>query len=59
MGKQTEKIVVKGVEIHFVDSPNLDVEWIGMDEPLVQLLASWSDDGDDPPMGFCHYSQLP
>ncbi len=50
MGKQTEKIVVKGVEIHLVDSPNLDVEWIGMEEPLVQLLASWSDDGDDPPM---------
>ncbi len=50
MGKQTEKILVKGVEIHLVDSPDLDVEWIGMDEPLVQLLASWSDDGDDPPM---------
>jgi MoxR-like ATPase len=50
MGKQIEKIVAKGVEIHLVDSPNLDVEWIGMEEPLVQLLASWSDDGDDPPM---------
>ena len=50
MGKQTEKIIVKGVEIHLIDSPDLDVEWIGMDEPLVQLLASWSDDGDDPPM---------
>ncbi|MCX5874396.1 MAG: MoxR family ATPase [Deltaproteobacteria bacterium] len=50
MGKQADKIVIKGVEIHLVDPPDLDVDWIGMEEPLVQLLASWSDDGDDPPM---------
>lgn len=50
MGKQADKIVIKGVEIHLVDPPDLDVDWVGMEEPLVQLLASWSDDGDDPPM---------
>ncbi|MGC8602870.1 MAG: AAA family ATPase [Desulfomonilaceae bacterium] len=50
MGQQSEKIVLKGVEIHLIDQPGLDVEWIGMEEPLIQLLASWADDGDDPPM---------
>ncbi|MGC8658655.1 MAG: AAA family ATPase [Desulfomonilaceae bacterium] len=50
MGKQTEKLVIKGVEIHLIDQPELDVDWIGMEEPLTQLLAAWSDDGDDPPM---------
>ncbi|MCL5125408.1 MAG: MoxR family ATPase [Deltaproteobacteria bacterium] len=50
MGKQTEKIVIRGVEIHLIDQPGLDVDWIGMEEPLIQLLAAWSDDGDDPPM---------
>jgi MoxR-like ATPase len=50
MNRNPEKIVVKGVEIHLVDPPSLDVEWVGMKEPLVQLLAAWADDGTDPPM---------
>ncbi len=50
MALDLEKITLKGVEIHLVDPPELDVEWIGMEEPLTQLLAAWSDDGGDPPM---------
>ena len=45
-----DKITLKGVEIHLVDPPELDVEWVGMQEPLTQLLAAWSEDGLDPPM---------
>jgi MoxR-like ATPase len=50
MGKQSEVISIKGVQIHLIDPPDLNVDWVGMEEPLIQLLASWSDDGDDPPM---------
>ncbi len=50
MAQNLQTIVIKGVEVHLVDPPQLDVEWVGMQEPLTQLLASWSDDGDDPPM---------
>lgn len=50
MTDRLEKITVKGVDIHLVDPPTLDVEWVGMKEPLTQLLAAWSDDGIDPPM---------
>ncbi len=50
MKKESEKLILKGVEIHLVDPPNLDVEWVGMEEPLTQLLAAWSDEGSDPPM---------
>ncbi len=50
MGKQSEIISIKGVQIHLVDPPELKVDWVGMEEPLIQLLAAWSDDGDDPPM---------
>jgi MoxR-like ATPase len=50
MARDLEKITLKGVEIHLVDPPELDVDWVGMQEPLTQLLAAWSDDGDDPPM---------
>jgi MoxR-like ATPase len=50
MAKRVDKITLKGVEIHLVDPPELDVEWVGMQEPLTQLLAAWSDDGLDPPM---------
>jgi hypothetical protein len=50
MTTQADKIVLKGVEIHLVDPPELDVEWVGMQEPLTQILAAWSDDGIDPPM---------
>ncbi|MFH0957641.1 MAG: MoxR family ATPase [Pseudomonadota bacterium] len=50
MGKQSEIISIKGVEIHLIDPPDLNVEWVGMEEPLSQLMAAWSDDGDDPPM---------
>jgi MoxR-like ATPase len=50
MVKQLYKITLKGVEIHLVDAPELDVGWVGMEEPLTQLLAAWSDDGIDPPM---------
>lgn len=50
MAKQSEIMSIKGVEIHLVDPPELDVDWVGMEEPLTQLLAAWSDDGDDPPM---------
>lgn len=50
MAVKTEKITIKGVEIQLVDPPDLTVEWVGMQEPLTQLLAAWSDDGIDPPM---------
>ena len=50
MTKNLDKITLKGVDIYLVDPPNLDVEWVGMKEPLTQLLAAWSDDGVDPPM---------
>ena len=50
MGKQSEVISIKGVQIHLIDPPDLNVDWVGMEEPLIQLLAAWSDDGDDPPM---------
>ena len=50
MKKESEKLILKGVEIHLVDPPDLDVDWVGMEEPLTQLLAAWSDDGTDPPM---------
>jgi len=50
MKKESEKLILKGVEIHLVDPPDLGVDWVGMEEPLTQLLAAWSDDGTDPPM---------
>jgi MoxR-like ATPase len=50
MTGEFDKITIKGVEIYLVDPPELDVEWIGMTEPLTQLLAAWSDDGIDPAM---------
>lgn len=50
MNETAEKITIKGVDIYLVDPPTLDVDWVGMREPLTQLLASWSDDGIDPPM---------
>ncbi len=45
-----ETVSIRGVEIHLVDPPQLKVEWVGMREPLEQLLAAWREDGDDPPM---------
>ncbi len=50
MKTDLEKITIKGVEIHLVDPPDLDVEWVGMHEPLIQLLAAWTEDEADPPM---------
>ena len=50
MTEQRDKITIKGVEIHLMDPPSVDVEWVGMEEPLIQLLAAWSEDGVDPPM---------
>src|SRR5208283_2009255 len=50
MTKNLDKITLKGVDTYLVDAPDLDVEWVGMKEPLTQLLAAWSDDGFDPPM---------
>jgi MoxR-like ATPase len=50
MAKNLEKITLKAVDIYLVDPPDLDVEWVGMKEPLTQLLAAWSEDGFDPPM---------
>jgi MoxR-like ATPase len=50
MTERLEKITMKGVDIHLVDPPLLEVEWVGMQEPLTQLLAAWSDDGIDTPM---------
>ena len=50
MREEVEKITIKGVDIYLLDPPEVDVEWVGMQEPLGQLLAAWSDDRDDPPM---------
>jgi MoxR-like ATPase len=50
MGDPTDKITIKGVDIHLVEPPDLDVNWVGMEEPLGQLLAAWDDDGIDPAM---------
>jgi MoxR-like ATPase len=50
MTANVDKLTLKGVEIHLVDPPTIDVDWVGMKEPLMQLLAAWSDDGIDPPM---------
>lgn len=50
MARSQDKITLKGVEIHLVDPPVLDVDWVGMQEPLMQLLAAWSEDDTDPPM---------
>ncbi|MGB6063993.1 MAG: MoxR family ATPase [Desulfomonilaceae bacterium] len=50
MTKNLDRITSKGVDIYLIDPPNLEVEWVGMKEPLTQLLAAWSDDGLDPPM---------
>lgn len=50
MTEKSDKMIVKGVEIYLVDPPELTVEWVGMQEPLTQLLAAWSDDGTDPAM---------
>lgn len=50
MKEQLDKITLKGVDIYLVDPPVLAVEWVGMQEPLTQLLAAWSDDGTDPAM---------
>ena len=50
MGKDLNKITIKGVEIHLLDPPKVDVQWVGMKEPLSQMLAAWADDGSDPPM---------
>jgi MoxR-like ATPase len=50
MSEHFDHVVIKGVTIHLVDPPELDVEWIGMEEPLIQLLAAWKEDGVDPPM---------
>jgi MoxR-like ATPase len=50
MTEQLDKITLKGVDIFLVDPPALAVEWVGMQEPLTQLLAAWSDDGVDPAM---------
>jgi MoxR-like ATPase len=50
MARYEDKITIKGVEIHLLDPPVLEVDWVGMQEPLTQLLAAWSDDETDPPM---------
>ncbi|MFH1112777.1 MAG: MoxR family ATPase [Pseudomonadota bacterium] len=50
MAQNSDTITIKGVEIHLVDPPSLDVDWVGMKEPLTQLLAAWSEDGQDPAM---------
>ncbi len=50
MKERSEILSLKGIEIHLIDPPDLDVDWVGMQEPLTQLLAAWSDDGVDPPM---------
>ncbi|MDQ7783252.1 MAG: MoxR family ATPase [Desulfomonilaceae bacterium] len=50
MAQRPDTITMKGVEIHLVDPPSLDVDWVGMQEPLTQLLAAWSEDGSDPAM---------
>lgn len=45
-----KSIIVDGVEIHLMRPPGFDIQWVGMEEPLNQLLAAWSDEDDDPPM---------
>ncbi len=50
MADRLDRITIKGVEIHLIDPPELDVQWVGMQEPLGQLIAAWADDGIDPPM---------
>ncbi len=50
MAQHPDTITIKGVEIHLVDPPSLEVDWVGMKEPLTQLLAAWSEDGQDPAM---------
>lgn len=45
-----DSIAFKGVAIRLMDPPTLAVEWVGMEEPLIQLLAAWTEDGIDPPM---------
>jgi hypothetical protein len=50
MADSLDKIRIKGVEINLMDPPELDVDWVGMQEPLTQLLAAWAEDGTDPPM---------
>jgi hypothetical protein len=42
--------IIDGVEIHLMRPPRFDIQWVGMEEPLNQLLAAWSDEDDDPPM---------
>ncbi len=46
----SDRIVIDGVEIHLMRPPHFDIQWVGMEEPLTQLLAAWSDEDDDPPM---------
>ena len=43
-------VIIDGVEIHLMRPPLFDVQWVGMEDPLSQLLAAWSDEDDDPPM---------
>lgn len=50
MGVAQETITVNGVELRLPAPPQVQVEWVGMEEPLVQLLAAWAADGEDPPM---------
>lgn len=48
--KTGNTIIIDGVEIHLMQPPRFDIQWVGMEEPLNQLLAAWSDEDDDPPM---------
>lgn len=50
MSEDLKKITIKGVEVTLMDPPDIAVEWVGMQEPLTQLLAAWAEDGLDPPM---------
>ncbi len=43
-------VIIDGVEIHLMRPPLFDIQWVGMEDPLSQLLAAWSDEDDDPPM---------
>lgn len=43
-------VIIDGVEIHLMRPPVFDIQWVGMEDPLSQLLAAWSDEDDDPPM---------
>lgn len=47
---EKNSIIIDGVEIHLMTPPIFDIQWVGMEEPLNQLLAAWSDEDDDPPM---------